>query len=201
MSYYSQNDEERFIGEWFSGRRGRFLDVGAFDGKSLSNTWRLLELGWHGVLVEPAPHNFLALMENSKPYRERTQLVQAAVCADSRLTRFWMDTIPDRKWSNTVSYDLVKSGSVMAPVDLNLWVQTCTLLDLEPLGPYDFVSLDAEWEDMAILEVFPETMLRRLELLCIEPREGQRPAMTSLLVRRGLRVVYETPENILAAQS
>jgi hypothetical protein len=29
---YSQNDEERFIVDFFAGRTGRFLDIGAFDG-------------------------------------------------------------------------------------------------------------------------------------------------------------------------
>lgn len=51
----SQYGEGRWIAEHFAGRVGRFLDVGAFDGKTFSNTWRLAQEGWFGVCVEPSP--------------------------------------------------------------------------------------------------------------------------------------------------
>jgi FkbM family methyltransferase len=47
-----------FLLERFLGRRseGFFVEVGAFDGISYSNTWGLAERGWSGLLVEPVPH-------------------------------------------------------------------------------------------------------------------------------------------------
>lgn len=43
--------------ELFFGKRtsGIFVEVGAFDGISYSNTWGLAERGWEGLLVEPIP--------------------------------------------------------------------------------------------------------------------------------------------------
>lgn len=37
---------------------GRFVEVGAFDGKQWSNTWELAELGWRGLMCEPNPEYF-----------------------------------------------------------------------------------------------------------------------------------------------
>jgi len=58
MKIYSQNLEQNYILEYFKDRRGTFIDIGANDGLTLSNTRALVELGWRGVFVEPSPMAF-----------------------------------------------------------------------------------------------------------------------------------------------
>jgi len=41
---------------------GRFLDIGAFDPITFSNTRALVELGWSGVMIEPAPGPMIELL-------------------------------------------------------------------------------------------------------------------------------------------
>jgi FkbM family methyltransferase len=41
---------ERFLGRQ---EQGQFVEVGAFDGKFVSNSWGLAERGWDGVMAEP----------------------------------------------------------------------------------------------------------------------------------------------------
>ncbi len=60
---YSQNNEEKFILEHFKNRKGKFLDIGAYDGKTFSNTFALVELGWSGLEIEASPINFVNLMK------------------------------------------------------------------------------------------------------------------------------------------
>ncbi len=60
---YSQNDEERVILELVGDGKGRFLDIGAFDGVMFSNTRALVERGWCGICVEPNPFTFLKLLK------------------------------------------------------------------------------------------------------------------------------------------
>jgi FkbM family methyltransferase len=55
VSYYSQFGEDRDLEGRFQGRTGYFLDIGAADGVSFSNTLRLEQLGWHGLLIEADP--------------------------------------------------------------------------------------------------------------------------------------------------
>ena len=40
---YSQNQEEKYILKHFKDKQGTFLDLGAYDGKELSNTRALVE--------------------------------------------------------------------------------------------------------------------------------------------------------------
>lgn len=41
-----------------------FVDVGAHDGKYLSNSWPLVKMGWRGILIEPLPKVFTTLTKN-----------------------------------------------------------------------------------------------------------------------------------------
>ena len=58
---------------------GRFVELGAFDGERLSNTWMLEHcFNWTGVLIEANPHNF-ALLRRSRRHAVK---VHSAVCAN-----------------------------------------------------------------------------------------------------------------------
>jgi hypothetical protein len=73
MNKYSQFDEQDAILAAFGlqpwqtnlspgNTDGRFLDLGAWDPITFSNTRALVELGWSGVMIEPSPGPFLELM-------------------------------------------------------------------------------------------------------------------------------------------
>jgi len=67
---YSQNNEEQVILSYFGNKIGNLLDIGANDGLTLSNSRKLIELGWSAELIEPAeiPYNKLIELykENKK---------------------------------------------------------------------------------------------------------------------------------------
>ena len=66
-TYYSQVDQDRILNELvFCGmRNGMFVDVGAHDGISFSNTLVFeRELGWTGICIEPNPDVFTRLKNN-----------------------------------------------------------------------------------------------------------------------------------------
>ena len=60
---FSQRDEEQVILDHFGDRVGTFLDVGAYDGITFSNTHALALKGWSGVCVEASPSCFVKLMK------------------------------------------------------------------------------------------------------------------------------------------
>ena len=200
---YSQNDEEKVIVEFFKDSPpGRFLDVGAYDGVQMSNTRRLLELGWSGVLVEPGAVNFQKLMLNCQPFIERVTLINGAVAGNKRLANLYIDLTENREWSLTISRDLVDFGSVVKPSPLDVLIPTTTISEIEMCcGPFDFISLDAEWEDMAILKALPKDAMA-CRLLCVETRNAtERLEMKKLLEERRFKTIHETKENIIAAKT
>jgi len=63
--------------------RGTFVEVGAFDGETYSNTSFLADLGWRGVYVEPVPH-FAAACAARHARNPNITVVQCAVGPDER---------------------------------------------------------------------------------------------------------------------
>ena len=59
---YSQNNEEMIIADYFGSFVGTFLDIGANDGITLSNSYALAEQGWKGLCVEASPNAFQQLV-------------------------------------------------------------------------------------------------------------------------------------------
>ncbi len=195
---YSQNDEEAFLVKLFAGKTGRLLDIGAYDGIEMSNTRRLIELGWSAVLVEAHWGNFQTLCQNNRGFESRVTLVCAALAPKSGLRRLWVDTHPNRQWSTTLSDDLKNSGSVMAPSSMLTMVSCITMDDLWPLGPFDLISMDAEWEDFDILKSQPAEAWRQVPVMVVETRSpSERPAVVEFLNRIGFSVIYQTKENLI----
>jgi FkbM family methyltransferase len=65
--YFSQGGQDIFFAEFiFKDQVGKtFVDIGAHDGISYSNTYYLEKnKGWRGICVEPTPNNFTLLKRN-----------------------------------------------------------------------------------------------------------------------------------------
>lgn len=62
-------------------QNGVFVEVGAFDGESHSNTAGLADMGWRGVYIEPVPQ-YAALCAARHRLNHRVQIVQCAVGAE-----------------------------------------------------------------------------------------------------------------------
>lgn len=74
--YKAQFGEDRILWQVFRQRpTGYFIEIGAYDGVTLSNTYFLEQMGWCGMLVEAIPQ----LCEQAKRVRPRSRVVQAAV--------------------------------------------------------------------------------------------------------------------------
>ena len=68
MVYCSQLGQDRFIDNFFNKKQfGVFLDIGAHDGVTISNTYFLeRERNWTGICIEPQEIEFKKLTENRK---------------------------------------------------------------------------------------------------------------------------------------
>jgi FkbM family methyltransferase len=65
----------QFLGERES---GVFVEVGAFDGTTVSNTWGLASRNWKGILIEPIPVYAARCIKNHR-HHPNVEVVQLAV--------------------------------------------------------------------------------------------------------------------------
>lgn len=201
MKNYSQNNEQEIILNHFRDRvtPGRFLDIGAYNGTDLSNTRALLELGWSGVLVEPNPYNLVPLMDSTREFGSRAIIVSTAIGGPLLpvLKRLRLDDTPGRGWAATISET---NPGVLTQSQTLLYVSTLPVDELFGFGPFDFISIDAEWMDATILEQFTASSLALCRMLIIEPGGlNDLNSMEAILRDFGFNTdAYATPENIIA---
>ena len=166
---FSQGQEEAIIAAHFAGRKGRFLDIGANDGETFSNTRALAISGWGGTLVEPNPGAFERL-SGLYAGRDDIRLVEAAITS-----------VDGPCMMHMASDSLVSSLDARA---MNTWERhgftwveqevrgiTVATLISDAHGPYHLISIDAEGHDMEILR---QMDLRAMgcEMLVIEHGEA-----------------------------
>jgi FkbM family methyltransferase len=122
------------------------VDVGAHDGRSLSNSFAFTQLGWSGVLVEPLPRAFERM---AALYRERPDVhcVQAA-CSD-RDGEMRLRIGDDGPSPMTSTLDARRAGGET----IRVTVKSLTSLLDEHEAPADFSLLfvDAEGVDLEVL--------------------------------------------------
>lgn len=141
---YSQNSEEFYIRRYFRHFQGRLLDIGAYDGKTFSNSLALLLLGWEGYMVEPSPEIFDKLKENLRGLN-----VKAVNCAIGTYD------------GKGVLHNNMNAVATMVDKDKAKWVdEEFTEIEIEVRlydtifkdVNFDFISIDAEGMDWDILQ-------------------------------------------------
>lgn len=200
---YSQNNEEEKLQELFANRNnGKFLDIGAYDGKTFSNTLKLAENGWTGVCVEPSPSCFHALLAVHKD-RPGVEIVNAAISPGNRpeLVKFY-DSNGDAV-SSTDAAHKAKWEAGYGSTFHEFWVQSLPLAALiHKFGTdWDFVNIDVESTNMALFTALLTTSVRPA-VFCIE-HDGEADRMLELLNHQSdvaYHEVLRNGENIILAR-
>jgi FkbM family methyltransferase len=190
---HSQHDEQHAILAYFGDRVGRFLDVGACDGVSCSNTYALAQRGWSGVCVEPDPDALEALRQTHDG-NPSIAIVSAALGERNGYVRFHtshgggVSTTSDahrNKWKGAARFDTIEVPSINVETLLKLWP-----------GPYEFVSVDCESTSADVLEMLPLADMG-VELVCCE-HDGKDQRVAEYCHKHGLaQTLYRSRENLV----
>ena len=177
---------------------GYFVEFGATDGKTLSNTL-LLEtyLKWEGILVEPSKGYHKALGENRKciidkrcVYSESNKHVEFSENKNSRelsTIKKYLPTLRTAQGSLNIQRALKLNNSKKEVYP----VETVSLLDLldQHNAPklIDYISIDTEGSEFDILNAFDFNKYQ-FRLLTVEHNyEEQREQIHNLLIKNGYR--------------
>lgn len=203
---YSQNNEDDLIAKYFEHHaNGRLLSIGENDGRTFSNALLLIEKGWYAVLVEPAPDAYgkLMMLHLDNP---RVQPIQAAIAETEGRAVLHRNGAHLPAGTDT---DLL---STLIPEERERWgpyvwfredeVSTITFAALQRLvggRHYNFISIDAEGMDLAIMRQLGDE-LAHVDVFCIEWNSIDAVKREILGYCRGwglTEVLCETPENIV----
>ena len=153
---------------------GVFVEIGAFDGKTFSNTLMLEKcFGWRGVLIEANPRNWALLSTSGR----KAHLVHSAVCGHGQnQVRFSLDgneTAGELDRLTTRRQAVRKFHTVSVPCK----PLSAILLDYGLTGA-DFLSLDVEGaEDRVLATVSPDAF----QVIMVEENGYSSARVTSLM--------------------
>lgn len=190
---FSQNNEERIIRDYFGPSFvGTFLDIGANDGQTFSNTRALALSKWKGTCVDASPVAFKAL---SKLYNgsEYVECIEGAVTTlDGTITLHQasdtlLSSLDPSQPNNWKSY-----GFEWTPVEVRA-MTFATMLEISTFKTFDFVSIDAEGHDLEIIRQMDMDALG-VRLLCVEHGNAANTVKAAL---GGFKVIAVNDINII----
>jgi FkbM family methyltransferase len=156
--FKSQFKEDEVLSRYFAGKScGVYLEVGAFDGVSNSNTWYFEQIGWSGVLVEPNPD----LAEACRMRRPKSLVVECAVVGDRKQSRMQFHRTEGNLELSSRAVDehrkrWLRQQKVSTVISV-LEVQGRTIddiLDVAKIKKVDFVTIDVEGFEFEALQGF-----------------------------------------------
>ncbi len=185
--FCSQHGQDKWLVEYVLShqRAGFFVDVGAYDGIEISNTWLLeSKYGWSGICVEPIPSVFAKLRQN-----RRCECVQGCVASYDGETTFLEvegnETLSGMAATVSGPHQARIEGSKIRKLRVPCF-RLDTLLKERGVSKIDFLSIDTEGSELAILRSIDWRTVK-IGAICVE-NTYHGDLIAELLCRQGYRL-------------
>lgn len=139
----------------FGGKRdGLFVEVGAYDGVTYSNTYQLAVAGWAGLYIEPVPKLFVQCVGNHKNHPD-IRVIKAVIGEPSHneipLYTDGNELFTTKRWlADSLAGPLnVKHYDVVTVRSLDSVLQECNIPRY-----FDLIVIDVEGAEMDVLRGF-----------------------------------------------
>ena len=190
--FESQHGEDVFLWKLFNRKsKGLCVEVGAFDGKSCSNTFAFESLGWDCILVEPDPEMAQRCREN----RPASQVIQAAIGpAGANGSVTFHKVRSEAAWSGMMSFTegnpdhlekCRRMGAKIEEVTVPYRSLNDVLAGVE--SPIDFISIDVEGHELEVLDGFDLEKFRPTVIMTECTYDRDKDLVGEYLVARGYR--------------
>jgi FkbM family methyltransferase len=158
MKYYSQYEEDKIVSNYIGNSYvGNVLDIGANDGKLLSNSLHFIENGWGATLIEAAPIPFNKIMELHKS-NDKVQCLNLCLSDINESFTFYHNTNHlnknDSDLLSTISkqsfLESSKTGNPFDVFEIDCY-RFDTIKETLKYNIYELISIDIEGYDFQIL--------------------------------------------------
>lgn len=172
MKGYSQYGEDKIILEFFKDKKGTLLDIGANDGRTISNSLLFIENGWSGVLVEASPIAFDKLKKEHENNKDVYCLKKCLSDTNGEVTFYHNEDhfgVGDTDLLSTI----VPSNYMDSSRSFKFSSFTVECFDFEtfykdlPIKFFNYISIDIEGMDLIVLKQMNLSKLKT-ELIIIE---------------------------------
>jgi len=194
LEYHSQVGQDQYVNDHFfhNMREGIFVDIGAYDGVTGSNSLFFeKELGWSGICVEPVPH-FFQKLEKSRS----CTCINSCIGEDGSKDFLWIEG-PNEQLSGLLENYSTERKELLDRLAIDyhdkhhtIQVTSVDLMDLlqkHNLNRIDYLSIDTEGGELEILQSidFDQVEIRVIDV------ENNRddPAFSVYLATRGYKKV------------
>lgn len=202
--YYGLNQLDRKLERYVDYEGGYFVELGANDGVTQSNSLYFEKhRGWSGLLVEPAPQNYLKCLQN----RSTRSSIFCAACVSFDYAKEFVRIAYSNLMSTPVELQSdIKNprehaqsgkrflGNRDAVFEFGAVARTLNSLLLEAGAPahIDFLSLDVEGAELEVLQGVDHQAFR-FKFMLIECRDL--PRLSAYLELNGYSLVEKLSEH------
>ena len=202
MKNFSQNNEQEVILKYFGDYVGTFLDLGANDGETFSNTRALALSGWKGILIDCSPTAVTKCKELYKGFKgiyvydyaiykhNGKEIFQnsGALCSASDTGLVGTFHANEKaRFDKSVSYAPVEVKTFTWKTAINRW----------RIKEFDMISIDIEGSELYVL---PHMDLSKTRLICIEWNGNQLLKHAYEQYLEGFKLIHTTGENLIYAR-
>ena len=204
LEYQSQNNETEIVLNYFGKKKGTVLEIGSNDGKTLSNSYDLIKMGWKSTLVEPS--SVYKDLEKLHKDNEDVETFNVAIGKEKGELTFF------ESGAHVIGGTDKALVSTADPEELKRWgnvefkkkkvpvISFNDLLDQSKNKTFDYISIDVEGMEMDIL---PQIDFKSIgcSCLCIEwnGKKDLRHKFKEYCQPFGLREIHRNAENIIFA--
>ncbi|GAA6139392.1 hypothetical protein NBRC116583_31390 [Arenicella sp. 4NH20-0111] len=169
--YVSQCGQDKWVLESLFGHEkvGTFVDIGANDGVTFSNTFRLEKAGWNGIAIEPLPIIYSRLKSNRSCITVNGCIAPTSGVEHFRAISGYSEMLSglvkeyDSRHSERIKKELKHHGGEEEIIEVDCYNLNDLLAD-NSIKTVDYLSIDVEGMELKILQSIDFT---RTEVKCI----------------------------------